>query len=160
MKRQIYRAAGPGRRLHPARRGSSVLGATALLCLIAVTATVTLPRWARSYEGRTAAEAVDYLINVRRAQAAYHRAHGRYADHLDKLDLAHVPPTYFGVGPMEPLREQSFADSWSLTLQRYDVRSLFGCYAITCTHEGFSVTTDSQYCLTERAPRAANLPSR
>jgi len=140
MNNSAHRCEHPRWRSRSVRRGSSVLSATAMLCLVAVTASVSLPQWARSCEEQTAAEAIEYLENVRQAQAQFHGDHGRYADDIDQLDLAYVPPTYFSVGAIEPPADGTLAEGWSLTLQRYDVRSLFGCYSITCTQNGFTET--------------------
>lgn len=129
-------------RCRTARRGSSVFSATVALCVLAVTASYSIPQWARRSEAQTAAEAIEYLQNVRQAQRRYHAQHGRYADDLAELDLAYLPPAYFSVGQMEPLANRTLEETWSLTLRRYDIRSLFGCYSITCTQAGFPATVD------------------
>ena len=124
-------------RLHRFRFGTSVLSATVVLTVLAATVSLTVPKLLQSIERQTACEAIDYLANVHEAQEQYRRAHGRYADDLNELDLAFVSPANFDVGPMRRFAHSKNRDSWSITLTRYSVSTVYGPYSITCDHNGF-----------------------
>lgn len=155
--------------VHHRRRGTSVLSGTVVLTLIVVAVSLTIPQWLRSRERNTACDAIEYLANVHAAQESYRATHGRYADDLKLLDLAIVPPAYFEVGPirLSTLRqspppnfgqESSAMDdstvSWSITLKRYAVQTVFAPYSITCSQDGFDeISSDSQGPLSSLQPR-------
>ena len=122
---------------HRLRRGTSVLSATLVLTVLAVSVSVTVPQWLRSIEQKTACEAIDYLANIHEAQERYRADHGRYADNLDQLDLAFVSPANFDVGPLKRTTNPDNSDSWSITLTRYAVQTVYGPYSITCDQQGF-----------------------
>ncbi len=140
-------------RIKRCRRGTSVLSATVALALVAATVSLSVPEWLRARERATACEAIDYLSNVHAAQESYRAIHGHYADDINLLDLALVPPAYFDVGQIQLTRQLQVRignfennksrtvepkESWSITLKRYAVQTVFAPYAITCTEDGFS----------------------
>jgi len=124
------------------RRGTSVVSATVVLALVAVTASMRVPQWMQQQERQTACEAISYLSNVHAAQEQFYARHGSYAADVQLLDLAFVPPTYFDVGPIVPTAARSnserLTDSWSMTLTRYRVQTVYRPYSITCTNSGFN----------------------
>lgn len=127
------------------RRGASVLSATVALTLVAVSASLTVPDWILSREKKTACEAIDYLANIHQAQQQYRKLHGHFASDLDQLDLAFVPPADFDVGPLRRPVIQSADDSWSITLTRYAVQTVYGPYSITCDQDGFKRIRSSSH---------------
>ncbi len=141
-------------RINRFRCGTSVLSATVALALVAVSVSLTVPDWLRSREQQTACEAIDYLANIHQAQQQYRDLHGHYAGDLDQLDLAFVPPANFDVGPLRRTAIQAKSDSWSITLTRYAVQTVYGPYSITCDQDGFKrIRSNSHTPLAGMQPR-------
>ncbi len=114
-----------------------------LLALMLVVSGVGFAVRARFVEQSRVANAFEYLEDIQVSQQLHYVQTGKYATHLDDLDLSIPSPAYFAVGEIRVSSADQAAPGWELQLQRAGAAPLFGAYAITFNGLGFDARHSS-----------------
>ena len=116
-----------------------------LVMLIVIVVFAGVPSLLHHYEQDKAADALDYLSEVHRAQEEYRLLHGIYASDIAALDMPRPAPAYFALSEIKPVwGHDGLEETWSLRLTRMGGRtSGYGQYTITFTQAGFDAKASS-----------------
>lgn len=124
-------------------RGFTFIEVTIVVVIVVVLVSFGVPRYRDAIERTHAAEAVQYLSDLRLAQDRHRGTTGHFASNREDLDLTQPTPKYFGIGEIKVVGTAKLGQGpeqrhgWSLTLTRKSENSLYGAYTVTYNERGF-----------------------
>jgi len=141
-----------------ANRGFTLVEVSIVLVIVLVLISFGVPRYRDAIERTHAAEAVQYLRDVRLAQDRYRGAIGHFARDVADLEMTAPVPKYFDVGTMKVIGTAKLGQGpeqkhgWSLTLTRRAENSPYGAYTVTFDERGYVARSSSLEKLPEISP--------
>jgi prepilin-type N-terminal cleavage/methylation domain-containing protein len=135
-----------------ADRGFTLVEFAVVLAILVVLVSFSVPRFRAAVERTRAAQATQFLSDVRVAQERYQAAVGSYAREIGVLELTAPFPVHFDVGMFAVAGSPGAPQSWSLTLTRKAESTTYGPYTVTYTERGYDAQRSTLSALPEISP--------
>lgn len=109
---------------------------TLIVVMIGITALFAIPRYEAQKEAPISAKAFQFLHRMQGAQNLHYRKHGKFADHVEAMNIqSSIPPEFV----LRDLRSDDWEAGWTAVLVRRSRWSAFGPYTVKFNQNGFQV---------------------